>query len=150
MSNMTERNMGFTGALSKCTLAEGTNANTIQLTAALDFAINGIIYNKAITNNIAMTALPVQAVSTACAYLVQIDSAGTVSMKKGAELSAADYALANSTVEPPKADADRCPVGIIKIVTNNSTTFTSGSTDLSTAGLTVTYRDVCGIPGTRL
>ena len=148
MSNLNE-GFGFTGALSRATLAEGTSAATIKITnsGGYDFAINGIVYTKATTDNIAMTALSAQAANTTCAYLVQTNSAGTFSMKKGTELGAADYALAGSTVEVPKPDADRCPVGVIKVVTVSG--FTSGTTDLAAAG-TVTYFDVCGIPTGRV
>ena len=148
MSNLNE-GFGFTGALSKATLAEGTAANTIKITnsGGFDFAINGIVYTKATTDSIAMTALAAQAANTTCAYLVQTNSAGTFSIKKGTELGTADYALSGSTVEVPKPDADRCPVGIIKVATVSG--FTSGTTDLAAAG-TVTYFDVCGIPTGRV
>ncbi len=137
---------GFTGSLSKPTLAEGTNANTIKITNAggYDYAINGVIYTKATTDNIAMTALTTQAVLTACGYLVKLDSAGTVSMKKGTDVSAADYALAGNTVQIPAPDANRCPVGAIKIVLASTATFTSGPTDLSAANVTATFTDLAG------
>ncbi len=137
---------GFTGCLSKAGLAEGTNAATIKTAApngaGTDYAINGQLYHKADTDNIAMNALTAQAASTACAYLCQFDTSGNVTLKKGTELSAADYALANSTVEVPKPDANKCPFGVIKIVTAAATTFTSGTTDLSAANITETYYDI--------
>lgn len=137
---------GFTGGLSKATLAEGTNAATIKLTAALDFAINGVIYNKAITDNIAMTALPAQAANTTCLYGVQIDAALTVSIVKGVEVLTTRYAE-GELCEIPRFGSSKCPVGIFKVATTSG--FTSGTTDLAAAG-TVTYYDLCGIPAGRL
>jgi hypothetical protein len=70
---------------SKAGLAEGTNANTFQIAALTQFSIDGIMYSKAITDNIAMstTNLAVHGPSQRRAYLVQIDAAGNVTTKQG-------------------------------------------------------------------
>jgi hypothetical protein len=122
-------NAGFTGVLSKAGLAEGTNSATIAIAApngaGVDFAIDGIAYHKADADNIAMTALAVQAANTTCLYLVQINAAGTVSIKKG-------VAVANGSDDAlvwPQPDAANCALGGFKVV-NAGSSFTSGTTDL--------------------
>ena len=129
MSYNLNNNCGFTGVLSNAGLAEGTNSATIQIAApngaGVDYAINGISYHKADTDNIAMTALAVQAANTTCLYLVQIDSSGTVSMKKGT-------AVSNGTDDAlvwPTPDANNCALGGYKVV-NAGSSFTNGTTDL--------------------
>lgn len=124
--------------LDKAGLAEGTNAATLKV-GAFDFCIEGIIYGKDATDNIAMTAQPVQAVSTYCLYLVSIDAAGTIYVLKGFE-QATDIAVL------PPLHPSRASVGYFKIVTDGVTTFTSGTTDLGAAGITETYFDLSRMP----
>lgn len=137
----------FTGCYSKAGLAEGTNATTIKTAApngaGIDYAINGIAYHKADTDNIAFTATAVQAVSTTCVYLVQIDSSGNVSMKKGNEVATASLGI-NDSAQVPFPDVDKCPIGYIVVATDASTTFTGGTTDLGASGITDTYVDLMG------
>ncbi len=146
---------GFTGTVSSAGLAEGTNANTIKIVApngaGVDFAINGIGYHKADTDNIAVTAHAVQAVKTKCLYLVQIDSAGAVSTKKGDEILTADLTAGTKVLQWPRPDADRCALGGYKIEGDASTTFTNGTTDLGATGITDThYNFIGGIPSAPL
>ena len=116
-------------------LAEGTNAQTIQFANALSFSIAGQLYLKAATNNIAMTAAAQQAISTFCLYLVTMDSAGTVTITKGAELG-------TDTAVLPARPANNAVVAAFKVATDGATTFTSGTTDLGAAGITATYYDL--------
>ena len=130
MSYNLRHNAGFTGVLSKAGLDEGTNAQTIKIAApngaGVDYAINGIAYHKADTDNIAMTALPVQAAYTACLYLVLIDSAGTVSISKGTAVAVgSDDAL----VWPNYDRSVYCALGGFMVV-NAGSTFTCGTTVL--------------------
>lgn len=140
-------NSGQTACFSRAGLAEGTNAATIQILApngaGIDFAIDGIGYHKADTDNIAVTAHAVQAVSTSCLYLVQISSAGTVSTKKGTEQLTADLGVTQS-LQWPLPDEDLCPIGGYKIALDSSTTFTNGTTDHGAAGVTDTYYNFLG------
>ena len=122
-------------ALNACGLAEGTNANTIQIATAVDFVIDGVIYTKAITDNIAMTACAEQAVSTYCMYLVTLNASGTLKITKGTE-------LATDTAVLPSKPASEAVIGAFKIATDGSTTFTSGTTDLGAVGITATYYDL--------
>lgn len=143
---LTER--GATQCYSKAGLAEGTNAATIKINApngaGIDYAIDGTAYHKADTDNLAMTPLAQQAVSTKCLYLVQIDSGGTVSLKKGDEVATADLTAGVAVLNWPLPDDDNCPIGAVKVATSASATFTSGTTDLSAAGITATYYDFAG------
>jgi hypothetical protein len=136
-------NITYTGkiepeCLDSARLLEGTNANTLKV-GAFDFMIEGIIYGKDATDNIAMTAQPVQAISTYCLYLVCVDSAGTVYVKKGEE-KGTDIAVL------PGLTYGHCPIGYFKIVTDGVTTFTSGTTDLGAAGITETFVNLKTIP----
>lgn len=138
---------GATACFSKAGLAEGTNAATIKTAApngaGTDYAIDGLAYEKADTDNIAMTALAVQAADTKCLYLVQIDSAGTVSLVKGDEVLTTDLTNGTKVLQWPRPAAAKCPIGAIKVATV-AVTFTSGTTDLSAAGITATYYDFAG------
>lgn len=133
---------GRTACLSSAGLAEGTNAATIKTAApngaGTDFAIDGIAYHKADTDNIAVTAHAAQAADTKCLYLVQIDSAGTVSTKKGDEVLTVDLTNGKTALHWPTPDADKCAIGAYKVATV-AVTFTNGTTDHSAAGVTVTY-----------
>lgn len=149
MNNLSNGVFGGTLCLSKAGLAEGTNANTIKTAApngaGIDFCIDGLMYHKADTDNIAMTALAAQADLTSCLYLVQITSGGTVSIKKGTERLTADVANDEYLLEWPQPDASNCPIGGFKVVTSGGT-FTSGTTDLSDGAVTDTYYDFFAIP----
>ena len=68
--------------LGNAQLAEGTNANTIKTVQAIDFAINGIMYSKAATDNIAMTACAQQAALTTCLYTISVGSNITITVPR--------------------------------------------------------------------
>lgn len=147
MRNDLPTQRGATEAFSKAGLAEGTGAATILIGApngaGVDFAINGLCYHKADTDNIALTAAPLQADLTKCLYLIQIDSAGVVSSKKGVEVLTAELDGQRAVLHWPEPDANKCPLGAIKVQTSGAT-FTAGTTDLGAAGITDTYYDFVG------
>lgn len=140
------RERGGTLCLSKAGLAEGTNSATIKTVApngaGTDYAINGILYHKADTDNIAMNALAAQAVLTSCLYAIQIDSSGNVTLKKGTEVLNADLDNGTAVLHWPLPDDDRCVIGYMKIRCNNAATFTSGTTDLGASDVVDTFYDV--------
>ncbi|MBI4695582.1 MAG: hypothetical protein HY749_16315 [Gammaproteobacteria bacterium] len=144
------RERGGTRCLSKAGLAEGTNANTIKTAApngaGTDYAIYGYAYHKADTDNIAMNALAVQAVATKCLYCIQADTGGTVTLVKGDEVLTADLSAGKTVLHWPLPAAGQCALGFLKVETDATHTFTSGTTDLSAAGITATFYDVMGIP----
>lgn len=116
-------------------LAEGTDANTIKTTGAIDYRINGAMYTKAATDNIAMTACAAQADVKYCKYLVSIDDAGAVTVTKGNDAAAAADALL------PATPADEAVIGWFQVLTGGAT-FTSGTDDLGGGSFTVTYEDL--------
>ena len=120
-------------------LAEGTNSGTFQTARAVSYMIDGQMYYKAATDNIAFTANGIQADSKYRRYLVLIDSSGTVSTVAG---TAADTAAA---AKWPAVTADRAVLGGVLIRTNGAA-FTPGTTDLSAAGITDTWYDFGILP----
>ena len=131
--NLLRQNM-FNCSLGACGLAEGTDATTLKTVNAISFNIAGQLYTKAVTDNIAMTACSEQADSKYCEYLVTIDASGTVKVTKGTEVDT-DVAVL------PARPASEAVIGSFKIVTSGAT-FTSGTTDLSAANITATFKDL--------
>jgi len=139
---------GGTACFSKAGLAEGTTSATIKTAApngaGTDYAILGLGYHKVDTDNIAVTAHTVQATETTCLYLVQINSSGTVSTKKGDEVSTTELTEGRAVLKWPKPDDSKCPIGGYKVAVATSYTYTNGTTDHSATGMTVTYYDFVG------
>ena len=155
MLNLSEQVRGGTFCLGKAGLTEGTNANTLKTVAAdgtafINFVVNGVLCVKADTDNIAMTALAAQAVSTTCLYLVTLTAAGVLAIVKGTEILTADLTAGKKVLTFPAPGADTCPIGYFRIATDASTTFTSGTTDLGAAGITETYADLFAVPDSPL
>lgn len=144
MQELTEIS-GLTAALGKAGLAEGTAANTIKTTNQVYFAVAGVALSKAATDNIAMNALALQAADTTCLYAVHIDAAGAVTMAKGVEVSNTKLANGEVVLPIPEQLAAKAMLGVVKVKTVG-VTFTSGTTDLSAAGITATYVDYIGRP----
>lgn len=134
------RNALLTRSCSKAGLAEGTNAGTIKTAApngaGIDYCIDGKFYHLADGDNIAMTACDEQAASTKCMYLASVDASGNVTLTKGTEVADGGDAYL------PDAPANEAVIGAIKVETASTATFTSGTTDLSAAGITDTYYDL--------
>lgn len=121
----------------KAGLAEGTNANTIKTATTVAYSINGKAGSLAATDNLAMTACAVQPISTYCKYLISVVLDGsTVTTTKGNNAATAVLALL------PELPASSAPIGYFQILTDGSTTFTSGTTDLGASGITETYQDL--------
>ncbi|MEY3005777.1 MAG: hypothetical protein RI942_119 [Pseudomonadota bacterium] len=140
--NIGQINSGYV-SLSAAGLAEGTNANTFKTANTLTYTSNGVFKAKSATDNLAFssghTAL---AASQACLFGVWVDSAGTVTTSQGPIVAAGDPCPV-----PGAPAAGVTLVGLIKVTTNASTTFTPGSTDLGAAGVTDAYYDCMVMPG---
>lgn len=142
---------GGTMCLSKAGLAEGTNANTFQISApngaGVDYAIDGVLYHKADADNLGFSAgHAAQKDDTVCLYLVQLDSSGNVSTKQGEIVDLADLVAGNKVLHWPVADDGKCPIGAIKVKNESGSDWTAGSTDLGAANVTDTYYDFVMLP----
>jgi hypothetical protein len=147
MYNLDDSIRGGTCCLDAAGLAEGTNDSTIQTANAIDFAIDGYLYTKALTDNIATTVCAEQALGTTCIYLVSVIADGTITVTKGVEVASADVTAGTAVVQFPVLPADSAPVGKIKITTG-TTAFTVGVDDLTTDIGTgaVAYADLFAVP----
>ena len=152
--NLNSEPRNATMCMSKAGLAVGSSGATIDIAApngaGVDFCIKGIMYHKADTASIAVTAAAVQAELTSCLYLVCINSAGTVSTVKGDAVLTADFTSGNAVLRWPDLPADKCALGAVKVDCASGYTFTAGTTLLSATGITDTYYDFCVIPAAPL
>lgn len=142
----------FTGCLSKAGLGIAGTADRVKITApngaGVDYAINGIAYHAADADNVDTGAAAVQAADTTCLYLIQLDSAGALSVNKGNEVLTADLGTSGGNCQWPLPDANNCPIGGVKVVTV-AVTFTLGTTNFDAAGVTETWYDFAlGLPPT--
>ena len=142
--NLEEANGGYL-SLTAAGLAEGTNANTFKTVNTLTFTADGVFKSKNATDNLTFTAgATVVPASSACLFAVWINAAGTVSTTQGPIVASTDECPVPTTV------GGLALVGLIKVVTDGSTTFTAGSTDLGASGVTDTYYDCSVMPGASL
>lgn len=169
MSDNQSLNRGLTMALNSGALAEGTNANTIQIAAAIDYIIDGQFYSKAITDNIAISysgatvyqaaAGGIQSVNggftggvngSTRIYGIFLNAAGAVSILPGPIVDSAELAAGRVSLQWPDAPAGVCPIGAVRIALTAGTTFTPGSTDLSASGVTDTFYNLADMPANPL
>lgn len=145
MYNISGINSGFV-SLTAAGVAEGTNANTFKTTNTLAYTSNGVFKSKGATDNVAFTSgIGTVPPSSAALYAVWIDGSGNFSNSRG------PVAAAGEPCPVPTAPAaDLTLVGLIKVTTNSSTTFTPGSTDLGNAGVTDVFYDCMAMPGSAL
>lgn len=142
--NLEGANGGYL-SLTAAGLAEGTNANTFKTTNTLAYTADGVFKSKNATDNIAFSSgATVVPASSACLFAVWINAAGTVSTTQGPIVASTDECPVPTTVSGVTL------VGLIKVVTDGSTTFTAGSTDLGASGITDTYYDCSVMPGASL
>jgi hypothetical protein len=140
--NIGQINSGFV-SLSAAGVAEGTNANTYKTTNTLTYTSNGVFKSKGATDNVAFTSgIGTVPPSSAALYAVWIDGSGNLSNTRGPVVAAGEPCPV-----PTPGAANLTLVGLIKVTTDGSTTFTPGSTDLSNAGVTDVYMDCMVMPG---
>lgn len=149
-------------------------AATIRTTGAIVSQIDGVTRSRAAlaaqsivpTHNIfgdVAAGARVQPASTTVYYVLGVNAAGAVAVVQGT-YSGEMFAPAptsgiglfsnggtqmSGTGEIPSLPAGHAPFGLIKVVTNGSTTFTPGTTALDAAGLTVSFFDIGLIPAVR-
>jgi hypothetical protein len=146
--NLNELARGGTMCFSKAGLAIGGTASKAKIAApngaGVDYAINGIMYHKADTDDCVLFTGLTQSDATTCLYLVCLDSSGTVSVVQGTEVLTASLTAGTAVLEWPTPTANTCPIGAIKLVLTGA--FTGATTELSAATVTDTYYDLCCVP----
>jgi hypothetical protein len=169
MSDNLSMNAGATWALNSGGLAEGTNANTIQIATAINYVIDGRFYNKAITDNIAISYSGPSVYQAASGgvggmnggftggtngstrlYLICLSTAGAVSIVPGAIVDSAELAAGRVALQFPDAPLDVCPIGALRVALTAGTTYTPGSVDLSAAGITDAFINLATVPANPL
>lgn len=169
MSDNLSQDSGATFALNSGGLAEGTNANTIQIATAINFVIDGQFYAKAITDNIAISYSGPTVYQAAAGgvggmnggftggangstrlYLICLSTAGAVSIVPGAIVDSAELAAGRVALQFPDAPNGVCPVGALRIALTAGTAFTPGATDLSASGVTDTFYNLASVPANPL
>jgi hypothetical protein len=147
MSYNLQDNSGLSGCFSKAGLTIATTTSAYRIVNATPYAINGKLYSKAATDNIAFSAwsgsLTNLSAGQACALLVLLDSAGTAKVAQGPVVEA------GSACPLPPVPNGYATVGAIKIVAS-TVAFTFGTTALNASGTTVTYTDLASHPGEAL
>ncbi|MBV6342491.1 hypothetical protein [Candidatus Magnetobacterium casense] len=128
LNNRTYGNSGFTSV--------GGATATVKTVKDVDYSINGKVFTKAATASIALTACPVQPAGTTYDYLVSVDASGNVTCTMGLDID--EYTKQWSPVRP-SLPADNAPLGYFTVTTDDTHTFTAGTTNLNAAGLTITY-----------
>lgn len=174
LTSAAARILGNMNLSQKAVLAiNAASAATVKTTGALVFLVDGIQYTKAALSAQVLSALAaadfvastsqaalnylqpsgltgfyVQPASTTVYYVLCVNNAGTVKVVQGTydgqQLLAGLSAPGKSWV--PDIPETWTPIGLIKIVTNSSTTFTPATTALDAAGLTVTFTDLAMLP----
>lgn len=168
MSDNLSQDSGLTIALNSGGLAEGTNANTIQIATAINYVIDGRFYSKAITDNIAISysgPTVYQAPSgvgsingsftggvngSTRIYGIFLDTAGAVSILPGPIVDSAELAAGRVALQWPDTPYGVCPIGGMRIALTAGTTFIPGSTDLSATGVTDTFYNLADMPANPL
>ena len=125
--------------------SSGTAAK-IKSTATATYTIDGVFKALSANDSLAFssghTTVPA---SSACLFAVwadgSADSETAVSTTQGPIVGAADVCPV-----PPLASG-KALLGLVKVVTNGSTTFVPGTTDLGASGVTDSYYDCMTMPG---
>ena len=142
--NIEQANSGFL-SLTAAGLAEGTNSATFKTVNTLTFTNNGVFKSKAATDNLAFSTGTALAASQACLFAVWINTSGTVTTTQGPIVAAGDPCPV-----PGQSTVNVTLVGLIKVTTDSSTTFTPGTTDLGASGITDVFYDCMDMPGSAL
>ena len=142
--NIEQANSGF-ASLTAAGLAEGTNSATFKTVNTLTFTNNGVFKSLAATDNLTFSTGTALANSQACLFAVWVNTSGTVTTTQGPIVASGDPCPV-----PTQATANVTLVGLIKVTTSSSATFTPGSTDLGATGITDVFYDCMVMPGSAL
>ncbi len=153
MSDNLSLNSGATLCLAAAGLAEGTNANTIQIANNITYTIDGRFYSKSTTDNIAISYSGPTVYQAAAGGVQAVNggfTAGAVSIVPGQIVDSAELAAGRVALQFPDAPAGVCPIGALRVALTAGTAFTPGSTDLSASGVTDTFYDLMDVPANPL
>ena len=139
--NIEQSNSGYL-SLTAAGLAEGTNSATFKTVNTLAYTSNGVFKSKGATDNLTFSTGTALAASQACLFAVWIDASGTVTTTQGPIVAAGDPCPV-----PSQTTAGTTLVGLIKVTTDSSTTFTPGTTDLGASGITHANSACMDMPG---
>ena len=142
--NIENANSGFL-SLTAAGLIEGTNSATFKTVNTLTFTNNGVFKSLAATDNLTFSTGTALGNSQACLFAVWVNASGTVTTTQGPIVASNDPCPV-----PGQSTANVTLVGLIKVATSSSATFTPGSTDLSATGITDTFYDCMDMPGSAL
>lgn len=142
-------------AYSKGVIAiDGTNAENVQTSAAVDYSINGVMYQLAITAEIdvsglgvltekgATTTMTAQATATDRIYLLVLNTSAAIKVVQGVAVATGE------TCYCPRVPPNHCAFAAIKVANASGSAFTFGTTSLATSGVTDTYFDLTMAPAT--
>lgn len=140
--NFSDSNSGYL-SLTSAVLAEGTNSGTFKTSSTLTYVNNGVFKAKSATDNLTFSSGHASvAPSKACLFGVWIDADGNVTTSQG------PIGTAGEPCPVPAAPAGNLTlVGLIKVTTDDSTTFIPGTTDLGAGGVTDAYTNCMAMPG---
>lgn len=145
----------YTACLSSGGLAiNAGGAATVKTVNTCQAMWNGQIKAIAAASAIAFPTLPIQPASSTWLYLVTFKFSdasvrifGPTELLDSAGTNLQNFTDAASTrARLARVPDGFVPVGVVKVVTNSSTTFTPGTTALDAAGLTVTYFNLFSYP----
>jgi hypothetical protein len=153
MYNLNEVVRGGTLCFANAGLAIGSTVQKAKILSpdgeGVHYAINGIMYHKADTDDAIVFTGLTQADDTCCLYLVCLNSAGTVSVVQGTAVDRLALAAGSVALQWPTPAANTCPIGAIRI-DNDGAAFTGATTGLNAATVTDTYYNLFTVPTTPL
>lgn len=145
-------------SLTAAGLATGTGGGTFKTVNTLTYTIDGVFFSKGATDNIAFSSgmLPPGVNSSGnpnlgnsqeAYYAVWIDSAGNFTTTMGNRVGTGGLSATQGTtaVLPPDVQAAKALVGLIKVSTDSTHTFTPGTTTLGSNN-TAAYQDCRAMP----
>ena len=156
MSHTLQGANALTFAANSGAFANGSTASQFTNAAAINFAINGKFYSRAIIASQALVIEPgtgivptaPQVLQTlpagkACAFAILLDASAAFTVMQG------DIVDAGMLCPVPAAPAGRAIVGAIK-VSNTTNPFIPATTLFSAAGVTTTYTNLAQHPGSSI
>jgi hypothetical protein len=116
------------------------DANDFEINTPFAYMIDGVIYNAAASTGNNPTAGTVFGNPAAHAWIVlHINAAGTLVATQGTATVVATPATL------PTIPASVCPIGLIKVTTASTATFTLGTTDFDASNVTSVFYNLVGV-----